>query len=155
MRKTKTAFAFFAAVAITFLLASTSHTLFVLNELANLGISISPATCIQAILDDFKGLLPGYGAVIGLGFLIAFTVLKLLSKKLASQPDPAWYWWGLAGGATLLSALLLMQPLLDITLIAGARSGLGFAMQCVAGVCGGIVYGTLRPRTLRVGDESL
>lgn len=155
MRKTKTAFAFLTATATTFLLASISHTLFVLNELVNLDISISSSVYTQTILDDLQGLLPGYGAVIALGFLIAFTALKLLSKELANQPNPAWFWWGIAGGLTLLSALLLMQPLLDITLIAGARSGSGFAVQCMAGVCGGIVYGILRPQTLRIGEKSL
>ncbi|CAM3780799.1 hypothetical protein [Parendozoicomonas haliclonae] len=130
-----------------------SHTLFVLHELAELGISITTSIRIQAILDDIAGLMPAYGAVIAIGLLIAFSVLKLISKKLAKQPDPSWMWWGLAGGFTLCSALLLMQPLLDITLIAGARSDFGFAMQCLSGVCGGIVYGILRPTISQAGEH--
>ncbi|MTI13526.1 hypothetical protein [Sansalvadorimonas verongulae] len=154
-RKTKAVLAFIAAAVTTFLLASINHTLFVLHELAELGIAISTSIRMQAISGDMAGLLPGYGAVISLGLLLAFTFLKFISKKLVNQPNPQWYWWGLAGGFTLFSALMLMQPLLNITLIAGARSDFGFAMQCLSGVCGGVIYGMLRPQTPIAGEKEL
>ncbi|AGH43378.1 hypothetical protein C427_1269 [Paraglaciecola psychrophila 170] len=41
-------------------------------------------------------------------------------------------------------ALLAMHPILEITLLAGARSTFGFICQSLAGAMGGVVFANLR-----------
>jgi hypothetical protein len=52
----------------------------------------------------------------------------------------------LAGFVAIFVMLLAMQPVLGITLIAGARSTLGIVSQCLAGLIGGWLFMKLRER---------
>jgi hypothetical protein len=49
----------------------------------------------------------------------------------------------MVGFFVMLSA---MQPILNVTLIAGARSTAGLIAQCCAGVFAGIVFSSLKQR---------
>ncbi len=150
--KRKTFVVFAVSVLIAFVFASSAHSQYVLNELAALGININLTTRIHSTLTDMLGLLPGYGSVIALGLLLAFGTTRFLGK-LSGTINPAWYWWALAGGLALTTALLLMKPLLDVTPIAGARSSTGLISQSLAGFLGGAVYGLLRTES-NVSRES-
>ncbi|MCC2617827.1 hypothetical protein LJ739_16365 [Aestuariibacter halophilus] len=126
------------AVCSTFILASLLHTQFVLYELQRLSIPIDVATRLSTSADDMLGLAPGYGGVIALALLLGFLVIHGVRHYLRSD-HPVWF--PLAGTLAMLSALLAMQPILDITLIAGARTLPGLIAQCLAGTMGGWVYG--------------
>ncbi|MRI34226.1 hypothetical protein EOPP23_14625 [Endozoicomonas sp. OPT23] len=141
--KRTTFIAFLVAVLTVFTIGSSSHTQFVLNELVVLGIPINLGTRLNATITDLMGLLPGYGTIIALGLLIAFIVTRAIGK-LCGRLTLAWYWWSFAGGLALLTALMLMKPLLDVTPIAGARSTAGLFFQCLAGLIGGAVFGLLQ-----------
>ncbi len=141
----KVLFQFLTSVIITFSLASIFHSQFVLSEMVSLGVSVDPATWVLTSFNDWLGLLPGYGAVISVGLLVGFTITRCVLVKWCGISEPKNCWWALAGGGSMLCILLLMHPILDITLIAGARTPFGFVMQCLSGVIGGIVYGLMRP----------
>lgn len=129
------------AILATFVLASLSHSQFVLHELAGLGVTIDFATRVSSSLDDLSGLLPGYGGILTVGFVIAFSVMGLIRKF---RPTTSYWVYPLAGFLAVMVAHLAMHPIFNVTLIAGARSPLGLAFQCLAGLVGGYVFMRLR-----------
>jgi hypothetical protein len=132
---------FLIAVIFAFILASLFHSQFVMAELTSVGVNISFNDRLSMSLDDLIGLYPTYGVVIAISLLIAFSITTLLLKffKISS---PILYFIG--GGFGVATALLAMHPLLDTTLIAGARSTFGFICQSLAGAMGGWVFSHLR-----------
>lgn len=136
---------FLVAVIFAFVLASLLHSQFVMAELTMVGVEISLNDRLSMSLDDLIGLYPTYGIVIAVSFLIAFIVTALILKKLKLSP---YILYTLAGGLGLTVALLAMHPILDITLLAGARSTFGFVCQSLAGAIGGGVFAHLRQQHL-------
>lgn len=132
---------FLVAVVFCFVLASLLHSQFVMAELTNVGVEILLNDRISMSLDDLLGLLPTYGIVITVSFLIAFILASLLIKRFKLSPNILYC---LAGGLGVTVALLAMFPILEITLLAGARSTFGFVCQSLAGVVGGGVFAHLR-----------
>lgn len=131
---------FCVAVLCTFTLASLAHTQFVLFELGRLGVPIDFLTRLYASWQDWLGLLPLYGAVVVVALLVGFSLSRLIVRQ-------QFYWrYPLAGGLAMAFALLAMQPVLEITLIAGARSWAGFVCQCLAGIFGGWVFNYAQPK---------
>jgi hypothetical protein len=70
-------------------------------------------------------------------------VINLLTKWLKLS---FYILYCLAGGIGITVALLVMQPILDITLLASPRSNVGFACQSLAGAIGGAVFAHLRSK---------
>ncbi len=133
------------AVLVTFLMASISHTQFVLMELARVGAEINLTTRISASLQDLLGFLPSYAPVIAIGLLLGFSISNWVKAKFNSD---SLGWYPIAGGLSLLTIHAAMYPILEITLIAGARSNAGLAVQIMAGVIGGWLFYLLRKRAL-------
>ncbi|TDF39643.1 hypothetical protein EYS14_09050 [Alteromonadaceae bacterium M269] len=127
---------FLTAVLVTYVLASLFHTYFVLNGLEDVGTEITLSTRVTTSISDIFGLF-AYAGIIAAGLLIGFSVMGLIRKfyKLL----PRWV-YPLAGLLTMICIHLAMFPIFEVTLIAGARSTLGFAAQCVAGIIGGWVF---------------
>ncbi len=92
-------------------------------------------------IDDLLGLYPTYGIVIAVSYFISFIVAGLLIKRFKLSPNILYF---LAGGVGVTVALLAMHPILNITLLAGARSTFGFVCQSLAGAIGGMVFANLR-----------
>ena len=128
---------FLIAVICSYTLASIFHSQFVLSALSDIDIHISLADRLSMTLSDLLGLAPGYGSVILISLALGFLIVNAISKWL--QPIPA-IRYPIAGALAIGGALLAMQPLLNVTLIAGAREPLGFVCQCVAGLVGGWVF---------------
>lgn len=110
-------------------------------ELSSVGVNISFNDRLSMSLDDLIGLYPTYGMIIAFSLLLAFGVSTLLAKRF-KIPSSVIYITG--GGLGIATALLAMHPLLDTTLIAGARSTFGFICQSLAGAMGGWVFNHLR-----------
>ena len=132
---------FLVAVIFAFVIASLFHSQFVMAELIKVGVEISFSDRLSMSIDDLLGLYPTYGIVIALSFFIAFIVSSLIVKRVSLSP---YILYALAGGAGVSAALLAMHPILDITLLASARSTFGFICQSLAGAMGGAVFAHLR-----------
>ena len=91
------------------------------------------------VFDDWLGLLPTYGVIIGIGLLLAFIACNLLLRKRQYSYGINVLLYALAGAFSLCVMLVSMQPIMDITLIAGAR-GNGIYAQMLAGFFGGIMF---------------
>tara|TARA_B100001063_G_scaffold237635_1_gene258737 strand:- start:450 stop:920 length:471 start_codon:yes stop_codon:yes gene_type:complete len=138
---------FLPAWLATFLVACSLHTLQVLNALSDLGVAISPSEWLSTAWKDVVGLLPTYGIIIAVALLLAFGVVTIIRKYAIKHgiTKPRFITLtSLAGASSIAVALLAMQPILNVTLIAGARGYDGFLLQCFAGLLGGFIYGLLR-----------
>ena len=131
--------AYFFSWIVTYLLASIFHTQRVLHELAELDVAISVTDRAATTLDDIIGLLPKYGSAIALALLIAFLIAIILTRR-RTRVAP---WTIAAGASAMLVMLLAMQPIMNVTLIAGAREAVGIALQCLAGAIGGLFFASL------------
>ncbi|MFQ3235550.1 MAG: hypothetical protein ACI9C4_001109 [Paraglaciecola sp.] len=132
---------FLLAVLVSFILASLAHSQFVLFELAKVGVEIDMASRISMSLDDLLGLRQSYGPVIALSLLLAFAVMGTIRKY---RPHTSPWVYPLAGALAMLVMLLSMEPIMNVTLIAGARTAFGILAQCAAGFAGGWVFMKLR-----------
>jgi hypothetical protein len=132
---------FLVAVIFAFIIASLFHSQFVMAELSKVGVEILFNDRLSMSLDDLLGLYPTYGIVIAVSYFISFIVAGLLIKRFKLSPNILYI---LAGGVGVTVALLAMHPILEITLLAGARSTFGFICQSLAGAMGGWIFSYLR-----------
>lgn len=138
-------FGFVVSAAAAFALASIFHTQMVIDALGKSGAVVSIDTRISMTGSDMIGLAPQFGAVVAIGLAVGFMIaagLRLVLKPLAPIAYP------LAGAAAIAVALALMGMAFDgITPIAGARTPFGFALQCLAGGVGGLVFALIAVRS--------
>lgn len=129
-----------------FLLATATQTQFVLHRLAALDIALPLGVRLQTTVDDILGLAPTYLPVIAIGLAIALPVASVLIARLKpTQRKVRTFLFALAGFTALASILLSMEPIMNITLIAGARGMAGLLAQCAAGAVAGWVYAVTAP----------
>lgn len=134
---------FALAVLATAALSSVIQTLRVHAGLVAMGVEIPFGLRLSAIGHDLIGFAPTYAAIVAGGFLIAFLVAGLI-RRYARQLGP--WLHALAGGAAILTALLTMEALLGMSVIAGARGALGIALFALAGVAGGALFARIGAR---------
>ena len=142
--KTRCLVSWLGASCVGFIAATICHSQQVQAKLINLGTNIDLTTRFAAMADDLMGLSATYLPIIAIGFAIAFSVATFIQRKTALAPSLL---YSLAGAVALGSILGLMQPIMEITLIAGARHWVGFSLQIIAGALGGFTYALLaQPR---------
>ncbi|MEM7360197.1 MAG: hypothetical protein AAF431_13935 [Pseudomonadota bacterium] len=140
--------AFIAAVVTASILASIFSTQFVIAALQNIGVAIPLGTRLSMTVDDLN-ILQTLLAVVGACFLVGFIIAGLAQRKLGGNRK---IWYLVAGGSALLATLILMNTILQLMPIAGARTIAGLLMQGVAGAVGGWVFAWLskpKPRRSR------
>lgn len=147
-------FQLLVATLVTFLIASALHTQSVLSGLISVGAEIPLALRIKTVFVDFAGLLPTYGVIVFVGMLIAMSVALLIANKLLSvkhanngespfQSSQLWL-FSLAGATAVFTLLSAMHPILDVSIIAGARGLSGLLTQSIAGAIGGLAFALVR-----------
>ncbi|NWG45959.1 MAG: hypothetical protein HXY25_05355 [Alphaproteobacteria bacterium] len=132
------------SAAVATVLAAMLHTQFVIGAMQGIGMSVPGSERLAWTAHDILGMGPAYGVVMLAGFLLAFLVAAAVLRLV---PGLRAIGYPLAGAAAVATALLLMETQFNGTMpIAGARSGLGFAAQVLAGAAGGFVFGALGRR---------
>ena len=144
MKILRTFWAYLAAVAGTYLLATTFYTQQVIAKQAEIGAVYTPAQQIDTYVQNFTGLAM-YGVIIAIALLLGFTIaagVKRILKPLAPIAYPT------AGAAAMLVMLIFAEQALGggAGIIGGARDAFGVTLQCLAGFIGGGVFALLRPR---------
>ena len=130
---------FLVSWLLTFTLASLFHSQYVVNQLVNVGVVVGFNDRVNLTLEDWLGLLQTYGAIIAIALAIAFLVTWLIAKKVKKQGAQLFV---IAGIVAFATALIAIESIMNITIIAGAR-GWGFYMQLLAGALGGYVFAKL------------
>jgi len=128
------------ASIVGFIFASIFHTQVVLAKLSAININITISERLQTTFQDLMGLAPTYGLGILLSLLLAFSVAGLINKFLKA---PHTIIYSLAGGVGFFVMLMAMRPILNVTLIAGARGVSGLTLQVCAGIIAGICFAYL------------
>ncbi|WP_025256519.1 hypothetical protein [Alteromonas sp. ALT199] len=145
----RTIFHFIPSWAVGFLLASVFHSTAVLMGLVDINVELTVNDWLFMMWQDALGLLPTYGVIIAVTLLLAFSVTHFIVNRLSLHKTKVsinqirFVLFTVAGGLSFLLMLLAMQPMLNVTLIAGARSTLGLIAQCLAGVLAGGMYSQL------------
>lgn len=134
--------AFVLATAAAEVIAATLHASFVLAALQDIGVVFNESDLFAMILHDIPKLVPTYGILIGIGFLIAFPVATLIIKRF---PGARTLGYTLAGAAAIIFMILLMNSIFDMTPLAVARTSWGILCQGLAGAVGGYLFALTLP----------
>jgi hypothetical protein len=129
------------ASLLSFVIASMMHSQTTISGLIEVGANLSWNDKLTTIYSDFIGLLPVYGSIIFAGMFIAMPIASFIKKKLQLTNRLVHC---LAGAVAVLTILIAMHPILNVTLIAGARGTGGMLMQSIAGAIGGLAYAFMR-----------
>lgn len=136
-----TIIAFAVSVAVAVVVAAGLSTQFVLAELAALGATITMEQRISTTIHDIIGMAGLYGAIIAVGFLIAFLVAGFMARRTGSRAIV----FAVAGATSIAVAIGTMMYLFEATPIAAARTPLGFGSQILAGAIGGWIFTLMTP----------
>lgn len=123
----------------TFTLASICHSQFNIWQLQQVNIVMPWSERLSMTGQDWLGLLPTYGLILLVGLLLAwwfsFCIIHWLNTPTTTQ---RWFYI-FSGGAAILTIHTAMYPILNVTLIAGAREW-GLYLQVICGMIGGAIY---------------
>ena len=134
---------FLAATLVLTALATVFQSAFVLLMLADVGAQFSADQAASMMVADLAGLGPLYGVIIAIGLVVAFLAAALVHRI---TPLPRALVFAGAGAVAIGIMLFAMeQVFFGVQLIAGARTGLGFIAQMVAGLIAGFAFAALTP----------
>lgn len=128
---------FLAAVLCTHVIASVLATQHVLGRLADMGLGVTPSVRFSSTVHDIIGLGSSYLPLIAIGFLIAFFVAALISRRL---PGARVALYVAAGAVAVVAVNLSLSAAFDIIPIASARTTTGLLGQGLAGAFGGLLF---------------
>jgi hypothetical protein len=133
------------ACLVTFVLSSVVHSQFVLQGLVDIGITVSLQDRLKMTIDDLQGLFATLGAIISLSLLLGFTAVAAINK-LTKTVYYNTYLYPLAGSFAIWVMLAAMHPIMNITVLASARSTAGLLSLCICGAIGGIIFSKIRAK---------
>lgn len=120
----------------------------IISRLGKLGVDVGFGERLSMTAYDISHLGTLYGIFIAIALAIAFLASGLV-YHFTKLERPIIY--SVAGGITILVMLFLMKrAFFDIHIIAGARDGLGIALQILAGIIGGWVFAHLTRNLIKL-----
>jgi len=132
---------FIFAVMVTFSLGAIASTQSVISSLADMGAPLTVNERLSMTLHDLVGMLPLYGSLVAIGFLLALPVAGWASHRLGSLRVLGFV---LAGALAVFLVHAGLHSIFGTSLVAGARSTLGLSVQILAGAIGGYCYLLIR-----------
>ena len=144
------AIAFIAAVLTSAIFSSIFSTQFVIAGLQDIGVDIPLSVRLRMTLEDFS-ILETLLMVISACFLVGFLVAGLCASKLNGNRT---VWYMVAGACAFFLTFLLLEAVLQLMPIAGARTWFGLLTQAFAGLIGGYVFARLTAKTKQREGES-
>lgn len=129
------------AVIVTVIMAVAMQTQRVIGGLNNAGASVPFGERLSMTVYDISHLGTLYGVFIFIAFVIAFLAAARLFQAVEAKREIIYV---VAGAVAMFVMLMLMKKaFFDVHIIAGARDGLGIALQMLAGAIGGYVFARL------------
>jgi hypothetical protein len=131
-----------AAVVATAITGSLVQSQFALAAIERIHAPVAWPDRLAVFGHDLVHFAPLWGMISALGLLLAFLVAGWLGAR-----RPGWRstLFPLAGFVAVLTALLVMQAMLPVTVIAAARSASGILLLGLGGALGGAVYLAIVP----------
>lgn len=139
--------AFVVALLVSSAIASLLSTQFVLAALRGIDIAVPLGDNLRMTIADLgvlKTLLPLGGTALLIAFLIAGLCTRLGGNRVA--------WFVVAGFSAMITLLLIIQAVLGVMPLAGARSTAGLVFQGLAGGVGGYLFARLTRAGSSAGD---
>ena len=130
----RTLAAYMAAIAVAAVLGCMGSAQFTLAGLGRFGIEVPLADWIGATLHDVLGMGPLYAQIAIVAFVPAFSIAALLLRWV---PGPRPFWYAVAGGTSIVAAILIVRYFVGGTVIGGARTPPGLLVQALAGAVAG------------------
>lgn len=135
--------AWLAAVLVTAVGGSIVQTQLNIARIVELGVTVGWGERLDTTLQDLLGFAPLWAIIVAAGLLLALLVAGGLSRR----------WPGffvglhvLAGFTAPMVALLIMEAMMPVTVVAAARSWTGMVLMSLAGAVGGWLYAGLLQR---------
>lgn len=135
---------YLAAVIGTSILISVVSTQLVLEDVASFGLHVSRDDRLAATLHDLMGLAVPLLLLVGLSFLVAFTVAKHACRHIGGNRT---LWFMAAGLLSVPAAILGIKFAMGGTLLAAARSDVGMFLIACCSMLGGWLYAWLSSRS--------
>ena len=132
--------AYAASVAVAAVLGCAASTQFMFAGLAGFGFEVPLADRLSATLHDIAGMGPFYSLVVAVAFPPAFAVAGLLLRWV---PGPRPFWYAVAAGAAIVTAILIIRYIGGGTPFGGARTPFGLLTQALACGAAGWLYGRM------------
>jgi hypothetical protein len=140
---------FVLVLALTVVLGAAAHSLFVMEAWSNAaaqGTGGAPPPLAMSdrmawIAHDIVGLAPLYGILVGIAFLVAFSLAGLLARVTGLRPIV----FAVAGAAAMLVLFMLLKAQLGTVGVFGARGTMGLAAQAAVGAIAGLLFSTFKP----------
>jgi len=129
--------ALLAAIVVTAGLGSIIQTQFNLARIATLNEPIDLGTRLEVTMFDLVSFAPLYAVIVALALLIAMLVATFLARFL---PRGHALLFALAGFVAVACALVIMNLMMPVTIIAAVRTTTGLVAMSLAGAVGGWVY---------------
>ncbi len=133
--------ALLAAVVVSAGLGSIIQTQFNLARIAALNEAIGLGARLEVTAFDLISFAPLYAVILALALLIAMLVSTWLVRFLPrARTAPQALLFALAGFAAVACALVIMNLMMPVTIIAATRTTAGLILLSLAGAVGGWVY---------------
>jgi hypothetical protein len=140
---------FVLVLALTVVLGSTAHSLFIMDAWANAVAqgtgSAPPAIGIAErtswITHDIIGMAPLYTVLVGIAFLIAFSAAGLLARVTGLRAIV----FAVAGAVAMLILFMTLKAELGTVGVFGARGTMGLAAQAAVGAFAGLLFAMFKP----------
>lgn len=129
--------AWLSAVLVTAATGSVVQTQLNIARIVDLGAEVGFGERLETTLQDLAGFAPVWAIIVAAGLLVALLVADGLGRK---WPVHAWWLHILAGFAAPFVALLVMEGMLPVTVVAAARSWFGVVVMSLPGAIGGWLY---------------
>jgi len=143
-----------AAVAVSFVLGSVAMTQVVLSDLESIGVATGLRLRLSTTLGDIAGLSSSYLPLLAVSLLIAFAVAGALFHVLGRGRTALYV---TAGAASVGVLLWVLELVLGLNPLSGARGYSGFGLQVLAGLAGGYVFArfsTANPAVREVSGDA-
>ena len=134
---------FLTALVILNVVGVIISTQFNIGHLLRLGVEVPFSLRLSTTLHDIVSMQPLFGAIFGVGLLIAMIVATLIANWVKILPDVV---YAVGGFAAILVTLMALKAAFQITAIGAAREWDGFLSLCLVGALSGYVYSIVMAR---------
>lgn len=142
---------FLAAALVAYLLAAILASNSALDRVVELGLPVSFAQRVAATAHDIVGMSTSLLPLVLIGFLIAFLITGLLTRR---WPGVRLVLYALAGAVAVIGIHIALKLSFDITPVAAARTTGGLLMQGLAGAVGGYLFARLTAAPRATGGRA-
>lgn len=132
-----------AAVVVTAAIGSVIQTQINIARISGLGVEVTAWERFVTTGQDLLGFAPLWGIIVAAGLLVALLVAGGLARRWPARSVSLHV---LAGFAAPMVALLVMDAMLPVTVVAAARSWGGLVLMSLPGGLGGWLYVALLQR---------